>query len=110
MTDPRAIYIFPEGADLAPLKAAVLELALPYPTRPFWFRPGVPAPVIDLDGTFDHLHEHLRPKTHESMKLAVLHCLGEKELDKGPRRVIDRMKAILGDDVKEVYDEWPESE
>ena len=109
MTDPRALYLHPQGADLSGVKAAVLELALPFPTRPFWFTPGVPGPVIDLDGTFDHIHDSLTPKTPETLKLAILYALGEKELTRGPVLVLDKLKRSLGtDDITPVADEWPE--
>ena len=108
MTDPRPLYLHPQGADLSAVKAAVLELALPFPTRPFWFTPGVPGPVIDLDGTFDYIHDSLTPKTPETLKLAILHALGEKELTRGPTTTLDKLKRNLGEDVREVQDEWPE--
>ena len=98
MTDPRALYLHPQGADLSGVKAAVLELALPFPTRPFWFTPGVPGPCIDLDGTFDYIHDSLTPKTPETLKLAILYALGEKELTRGPVLVLDKLKRSLGTD------------
>lgn len=108
-SDARPLYIWPQGADLTELKAAVLELDLPRPTRPFWFTPGVPGPVIDLDGTFDHIHDSLTPKTPETLKLAILYALGEKELTRGPVLVLDKLKRSLGtDDITPVADEWPE--
>ena len=107
MSKAKALYLHPQGADLSGVKAAVLELALPFPTRPFWFTPGVPGPVIDLDGTFDYIHDNLRPKTPDSLKAAILYCLGEKELKTGPRLVLDVLNNILGGGVIEVQDEWP---
>ena len=101
----RAIYLHPRGADLSAVKDAVLSLNLPYRTKPFWFTPGVPGPVIDLDGTFDYIHDNLRPKTPESLKAAILYCLGEKELTKGPRLVINMLNDILGGGVIEVPDD-----
>ena len=107
MSKAKALYLHPQGADLSGVKAAVLELALPFPTRPFWFTPGVPGPCIDLDGTFDYIHDNLRPKTPDSLKAAILYCLGEKELKTGPRLVLDVLNNILGGGVIEVQDEWP---
>ena len=106
VTDPRALYLHPQGADLSGVKAAVLELALPFPTRPFWFTPGVPGPCIDLDGTFDYIHDSLTPKTPETLKLAILYALGEKELTRGPVLVLDKLKRSLGtDDITEIPDD-----
>lgn len=103
----KAIYLHPKGADLSQVKSAVISLGLDYPVRPFWFRSGVPGPVIDLDGTFDYIHDNLRPKTPDSLKAAILYCLGEKELKTGPRLVLDVLNNILGGGVIEVQDEWP---
>ena len=105
MTDPRALYLHPQGADLSAVKAAVMSLELGYPIRPFWYEPGVPGPVIDLDGTFDYIHDNLRPRTPESLKAAILYCLGEKELTRGPRLVLDMLNDILGGEVIEVPDD-----
>ena len=106
MTDPRALYLHPQGADLSAVKEAVLSLNLPYRTRPFWFTPGVPGPVIDLDGTFDHIHDSLTPKTPETLKLAILYALGEKELTRGPVLVLDKLKRSLGtNDITEIPDD-----
>ena len=101
----RPLYLWPKGHDLSAVKDAVLSLNLPYRTKPFWFQPGVPGPVIDLDGTFDYIHDNLRPKTPESLKAAILYCLGEKELTKGPRLVINMLNDILGGGVIEVPDD-----
>ena len=46
-----------------------------------------------------------RPKTPESLKAAILYCLGEKELTKGPRLVINMLNDILGGEVIEVPDD-----
>ena len=108
MPDARALYVHPKGADLSALKAAVLELDLPYSVRPFWAEVGQLGPVIDLDGTYQYLTESLYPKTPEAMKLAVLHALGEKTLTRGPTTTLDKLKRNLGEDVREVQDEWPE--
>ena len=62
-------------------------------------------PVIDLDGTFDYIHDNLRPRTPESLKAAILYCLGEKELTRGPRLVLDMLNDILGGEVIEVPDD-----
>ena len=98
MSKAKALYLHPQGADLSGVKAAVLELALPFPTRPFWWEAGVPGPCIDLDGTFDHIHDSLAPKTPETLKLAILYALGEKELTRGPVLVLDKLKRSLGTD------------
>ena len=101
----RPLYLWPKGHDLSAVKDAVLSLNLPYRTKPFWFTPGVPGPVIDLDGTFDYIHDNLRPRTPESLKVAILYCLGEKELTRGPRLVLDMLNDILGGEVIEVPDD-----
>lgn len=107
MSNPEAkpLYIWPPGVDLSELKSVVVGINLGYPVRPFFFKPGVPGPVIDLDGTFDYIHDNLRPKTPESLKAAILYCLGEKELTKGPRLVINMLNDILGGGVIEVPDD-----
>ena len=102
---PKPIYLWPKGADLATVKAAVLDLNLPTSVRPFWWEAGVPGPCIDLDGTFDYIHDNLRPRTPESLKAAILYCLGEKELTRGPRLVLDMLNDILGGEVIEVPDD-----
>ena len=103
---PKPIYLWPKGADLATVKAAVLDLNLPTSVRPFWWEAGVPGPCIDLDGTFDHIHDSLTPKTPETLKLAILYALGEKELTRGPVLVLDKLKRGLGtDDITEIPDD-----
>ena len=97
MSDPgaRKLLIWPKDADLAPVKAAVLGLGLPFKVQPFWFDPGNNdgTRLLVLEDGFEYstIVDRIYPKTHAVLPDAILWCLGEKELDRGPSYCEDVM-------------------
>lgn len=103
-TTYRPLYVYPEGADLSELKAAVLEAELPFTVRPFWFDPRHNGRVIALADGFPYINDFAYPKTQKVRVAAVRWALGLVELDRGPSTVIEQLRAALGDDVRELED------
>lgn len=93
----RKLVIWPKGTDLAPIKAAVLALDLPFQVAPFWFDPGHHdgSRVLVLEDGFEYstIVDRIYPKNPAVLPDAILWCLGEKELDRGPSYCEDVMES-----------------
>ena len=102
MSDPgaRKLVIWPEGADLMPVKEAFMTLSLPYKVQPFWFSAEYndDERVLVLADGFDYstIVDRIYPKKLSLLPDAILWCLGEKELDRGPSYAEDVMERLLG--------------
>lgn len=98
-TGAMKLMIWPKGSDLAPIKAAVLALNLPYSVSPFWFDPTQYADerVLVLADGFEYstIADRIYPKSASVLPDAILWCLGEKELERGPSYAEDVMSRIL---------------
>lgn len=94
-TGARKLVIWPPKTDLTRVKAAVLGLNLGYPVQPFWFDPGNNdgTRVLVLEDGFDYstITDRIYPKTDAVLPDAILWCLGEKELERGPSYAEDVM-------------------
>lgn len=101
----KALYIWPEGADTADLKSAVLEAQLAFTVRPFWFHPEHNGRAIALADGFPYINDYAYPKSQKARVAAVRWALGLQELDRGPSLVLDQLRAVLGDEVREL-EEW----
>jgi len=105
MSDPghpanKKLVIWPEGIDLAPVKAAALSLGLPYKIMPFWFdaRYNDDSRVLVLADGFEYstIVDRIYPRRPDLLADAILWCLHEKELERGPVLANDTMKKLLG--------------
>ena len=106
MTDARPLRIWPEGADLSGVKAAALKLVggkLDYAIQPFWFSLANEDRVLVLEDGFEYgtVRDYIYPRTPEQMELAILWCLGENELDRGPHLHLDTLSRLFGGPVTE---------
>lgn len=104
----RRLVIWPQGSDLTPIKEAVMALGLPYKVAPFWLdlQSSHDDRVLVLADNFDAplVCDSIYPKNPERLKDAILWCLGEKELERGPRLYIDKMREIFGEGVVEIWE------
>ena len=95
-TGARKLLIWPPKADLSRVKAAVLDLKLGYKVQPFWFDPGNNdgTRVLVLEDGFEYstITDRIYPKTDAVLPDAILWCLGEKELERGPSYCEDVME------------------
>jgi hypothetical protein len=99
------LYLWPKGADLALIKSAVAAANLPFKVKPFWFEPGKHERCIALEADFPYvMAEHVYPKSEKTAAMAVEWFFWMRELPvaKSP---IEKLKAIFGDDVAEVWDD-----
>lgn len=93
----RPLYIHPPKQDLSGVKAAVVEMALPFKVRPFDFDPGHAGRVLVLCGDFPWIHDHVAPRNPANLKKAIGWCLGIEELERGPVSILSQLRSILGD-------------
>lgn len=98
----RPLYIWPEGGPRDELKAAVLDAALPFTVRPFWFHPKHNGRVIALAPGFPYVNDYAYPKTEKARVAAVRWALGVQELERGPVLAIEQLRGILGEEVREL--------
>lgn len=95
-TGARKLYLWPQGADLEPIKSTVVALKLPYKVMPFWFDPAYNTGdrVLVLEDGFEYstIVDRIYPKNSAVLPDAILWCLGEKELDRGPSYSDDVME------------------
>lgn len=96
----KPLYVWPKGANLDELKKAVVEAALPFAVRPFWYDPRHRGPAICLEPGFPWVYDHIQPKSHSARVAAVKWFYGLQDLPKGPRLLFDNMKDILGEIVE----------
>lgn len=104
--DEHPIYLWPKGADLSKVKAAVLSLNLPFKVSPFWFKPGAHGKVIALEPGFTHIVDHLEPLNEKTMAIAVQWALGLTEVPQ-VKTVDQKLKNVFGQDLTEVHIESP---
>lgn len=98
----RPIYVWPKGASLDELGAAVLELKLPFKVVPFWYQEGKHDKVIALQPGFDLVSvDHVAPKNHETRKMSVQWALGLIELPH-VHTIHRKLEKIFGEGVVEV--------
>lgn len=98
----KPIHVWPKGADLGPLREAVIALELPFKVKPFWFEPGKHDRVIALSAGFDLIVDHVYPKTLEARKAAVEWFFDLRELPQA-KTVKSKLDSIFGE-VTEVWD------
>lgn len=100
----RKLVIWPKGADLAPIKEAVLALNLPFKVIPFWFEPEVSGEdrvlVLADEYPWGLISDSIYPKNPALMVPAIEWCLGLRELERGPRYWKDKMVEAFGPGVK----------
>ena len=107
MTDARPLRVWPEGADLSAVKAAILSLAAGGGPRaqPFWFSLKSDDRVLVLADGFEYgtVRDYIFPKTGTEAQLstAIKWCLGEIELEDGPHWHLDMMSRLFGGPVTE---------
>lgn len=93
----RKLMIWPKDSDLAPIKQAVLDLKLPYRVQPFWWSPDINdgTRVLVLADGFEYstITDRIYPKNPSVLPDAILWCLEEKELDRGPSYWVDVMES-----------------
>lgn len=97
------LYLWPKGADLAQVKAAVLATELPFKVKPFWFTPGQHERCIVIGevGDLPILADYVRPKSQAAHEKAVRWFFGLEELPV-VHTGLSRMQAIFGDDIVEL--------
>lgn len=97
------IYLWPRGADLSGIKAAVKEAGLPFKVRPFWFQPGKHSRCIVIGevGDLPVTAEYVRPKSAGASVKAVRWFFGLEELPV-VHTALTRLQAIFGEEVREL--------
>lgn len=102
------LVLHPKGADLSAVKAAVIEAALPFKVRPFWFTPGEHQKCIVIGevGDLPILTEYVRPKSQAATAKAVRWFFGLEELPV-VHTATSRLEGIFGEGVEEVFDGGP---
>lgn len=106
--ETRPLYVWPKGCDLAGLKAAVLDLDLPFRVAPYWFEPGKHDKCIALSDGFDWVVDHVYPKSPAALQASVEWFFGMRDLPQA-KTVLSKMESVFGDGTQEVWD-WPSSE
>lgn len=104
----RPLYIWPKNADLTELKSVVVDMGLPFKVAPYWFEPGEHDRCIALSEGFDHLTDHVYPKSESALKASVEWFFGLRELPQ-VKTTLSKLQSVFGEDVKEEWD-WPPSE
>ena len=102
----RPIYLWPKGADLSAVKAAVSEAGLPFKVRPFWFEPGVHRSCIVIPGAdaapaLPIGPDYVVPRTPNAAVAAVRWFFGMQELPV-VHTALSGLQAVFGDGVREV--------
>lgn len=100
------LYLWPKGADLTDIKAAVVEANLPFKVRPFWFQPGKHSKCIVVSGVEAVERppigpEFVVPRSHKSAVAAVRWFFGLEELPV-VHTALSRLQGIFGEDVREL--------
>lgn len=100
----RPLYLWPEGTDLGPVKAAVEAANLPFKVRPFWFQPGKHARCIALAPDFPFIAaEHVYPRSPGNATLAIQWFFDLVELPH-VHTTQTKLEKVFGEDVNEVWD------
>lgn len=107
----RQLLIWPEGANLAPVKAAFESLDTGFRVSPHWFNPAKhKGRILVLGDGFPWLLDYIHPKAESLLPRAISWCLGLEELDRGPNTVLSILQSKLGD-VREIDEaDWASGE
>lgn len=98
----RPLYYWPDGTDLSGVKSAFLDADYGFRVKPIGYRPGHIGPVLALEPGFPWLIDHIEPKTPAALASALDWIYGMVDLERGPRRTIDKLRAAFGEDVYEL--------
>lgn len=102
----RAIYYYPEDADLTILKDAFSAMKTGLMVTPFAWQPGMPGPIIFIPkrstDTFPYVLDYAIVRGPATAQSALRWALGLQSYEKGPRLMEDNLKEIFGEGVKEV--------
>ena len=105
----RAIYYYPEDADLTVVKDAFSALKTGMLVTPFPWKPGMPGPILFIPrrstDIFPYVLDHAIVRGPATAQSALKWALGLQSYEKGPRIMEDNLKAIFGEGVREVQDD-----
>lgn len=101
----KAIYYWPQHADLTLLKEAFAEVKPPFQVKPYAWQPGHPGPVLVLSSHFPYIVDYANASTKEYAIAALKWALGLQKFDKGPHLMEDNLKEIFGEETTEVTDD-----
>ena len=104
----RAIYYYPEDADLTVLKEAFSAMKTGLMVTPFAWQPGMPGPILFIPkrptDTFPYVLDYATVKGPATAQSALKWALGLQSYEKGPNLMRENLEKIFGDKVIEIKD------
>lgn len=95
------LYLWPKGADLSGIKAAVENAGLPFKVKPFWFSSGDHQKCIVLGSERPPVGpDYVMPKSEKTAIAAVRWFFGLEELPV-VHTAMSRLESIFGEGVVE---------
>ena len=99
----RPLYYWPPGADLTATKEAFLSLSPGFKVIPYEFDSAHVGRVLCLEPGFPWIHDHA-PAWKGGLVDALKWTLGLEDFERGPVLILDQLKSIFGDGLREVTD------